>query len=183
MNRMASIADQHWVERDLTTGETHHVHVKNVYVFHPDQSRPSTRQLVLSIVISAITWTVIFHLIGLVAHGQTVTYSLAHPSPRAVHERAQTIEAHRDHVHRIHIVRAEQEAQRAVEEAPAPMPIPRGPSTGGTIVNLYNVISTGMPTHVHGYPPAAVVPPTVGMAPEAYYYVYMPMLRRFRDGM
>ena len=52
---------------------------------------------------------------------------LAHPSERARHERQETLEGHREWLHRRHVLLAEREAKEAAEDAPAPQ-VPMGPS-------------------------------------------------------
>ncbi len=103
--------------------------------------------------------------------------NLAHPSTRAIAERKQTLEARRDWLKRRHIVLAELEAKRALEEAPAPRPMPQGPSTGpSAMVNNYIVIGGGMPQQ--GMPQQFGIPPTAGRVPDMYWAAYWPFIRR-----
>jgi hypothetical protein len=103
-------------------------------------------------------------------------YNLAHPSPRAVQEHAQTLAARHDFHARRSAVRAEREALWSIQDAPA-MPLPQGPSTGQTpiVINVYNQTPMYMPTSSGN----SGVPACAGQLPpmwrEAYARIFYAM--------
>ena len=110
-----------------------------------------------------------------------VRADLARPSPRAKAERAQTLLLHKEWTHRIHVLRAEQEAKRAVDEAPAPVPQLMPASVGpSAVVNNYIVVG-GSPAPLSPGGGQLAIPPSAGMLPPWWNAAYGPILRRFAD--
>src|SRR5208283_575111 len=128
---MDRVFEHHRVVRDLTRTPptTTVIHVTVVAPARPGAPRWAWA---VAVVVSALSWWV---LLSSLSRGQepepTLVHTLAHPSPRAVRERQQTIEARRDWLRHRHIVLAEAWARRAMDEAPPPAPMPMAPSMGG----------------------------------------------------
>ena len=99
---------------------------------------------------------------------------------RAKKENHETASMRKAWKQRRHIIRVELESKRAIEEAPAPVPVPHGLSTGGTVVYIPVTVAVGMPAGMGGQPNMAI-PPTVGQLPPYWDCCYGRILRRFND--